>query len=320
MPKGSLAVTRDLPGALQNELEKHFSQVKVLEKGRPLTPKELKSNVKDTEVLICVITDRINEAVLKAAPKLRCVITYSVGLDHIDLAALKKRNIRLAHTPNVLTSASADLAWALIFGCARRIKAASRFVESGKFNGVGPKMFLGIELKGAKLGIIGLGRIGAEVARRGLAFPMEVSYAAARPSVHAAKLGIAQVSMSELLEMSDIVSLHCPLTPETKHLIKESELKKMKDTAILINTSRGPVVDEKALERHLKKHPEFHAGLDVFEREPKVSLPFAKLPNALCLPHIGSATFRTREEMGRICAEEAIGFAKSETLRYEYPL
>jgi glyoxylate reductase len=303
-------VTRQLPLDTQNLLKAYFTEVLVVEKGRPLTSEELLSYGKGSHTIICQLTDRFSRDVIKALPALKHLATFSAGVDHIDREALKEKGIKLSYTPGILTEATADLAWALILGCARRIKPAMRLLESGKFLGFGPSDFLGVELQGATLGIIGHGKIGKAVAKRGQeGFGMKVY-------VHSPS-SFESISLEELLKVSDIVSLHCPLTPKTRHLVGQKELAVMKPGAILINTARGPVVDEKALARHLKDWPDFFAGLDVFENEPVVEKDLHSLPNCLALPHIGSATIRTRAAMARICIEEAIRFVKSEKLQYE---
>lgn len=312
-----VTVTRRLPGADAGRLGEWFDEVAVIEEGRPLTRQELKEALRETDVVICSLTDRIDSETLGVGVK--CVITYSVGIDHIHLPALAGKGIKLSHTPAVLTDATADLAWAALLACAREIAPAERFVREGRFNGFGPELFLGKRVAGARLGIVGMGRIGQAVARRARGFGMETIYHSRRglPEAVERELGARRVGLAELLATSDFVSLHCPLTAETRHLVGAEALVSMKEDACLVNTARGALVDEAALVRHLAARPSFRAALDVYESEPKLADGLAAQPNALLLPHIGSADRATREEMTRIVIEEAIRFAKGEPLRYE---
>ncbi len=296
-------VTRPIPGDPMGQLIPYYDSVAVLTAEGKTPRPVLEAAIADADVLICTLVDAVDEALLEKAPKLKCVITFSVGLDHIDVAAVGKRNLPLAHTPNVLTDATADLTWALILGAARRLKPAMRQLEEGGWTGFDPKGFLGLELRGATLGIFGFGKIGRAVAERAGGFGMNVLHG---------------LPKDELLRKSDVFSIHCPLKAETRHAIGERELSLMKPSAVLVNTARGPIVDEAALVLHLQKTPTFFARLDVFEREPELAEGLASLPNALCVPHIGSATTTARSAMARVCIEEAIRFAKGEKLQYDY--
>lgn len=313
-----IVVTRTLPGCPETLLNRHFDDVSVHTGSRPMEKSALAAAVADCDVLLCTLSDTIDDSVLSQASRLKLIITYSVGLDHLDLPGLSSRGIRLVNTPDVLTDATADLAWSLILGCARRLKPAMQFLEEGKWNGFGPSLFLGIELRDKVLGIVGMGKIGKAVARRGQAFGMNLLYVNASQTDVTDFPGAGRVPLEEVMRQSDVVSLHCPLTPKTKHLISRRELNVMKPQAILVNTARGAVIDEEALTAHLRSHPEFFAGLDVFAKEPTVPEVLRHLPNALCLPHLGSATFVAREKMGKVCLEEAIRFAKGESLKHEY--
>lgn len=311
-----VTVTRKLPGCPEALLSRHFHDVIQLDAPRSLTAEALGQAASSTDVLICTLSDKITEKVLEQAPSLKCLITFSVGLDHIDVPAVLKRNIRLVHTPQVLTESTADLTWALILACARRLKPAMRYLEEGNFVGFDPSLFLGIELHGKLLGIVGMGKIGRAVATRGLGFGMKIAYSGPQRSD---PYGTAvEMSLEQLLGNADVVALHCPLKKETTHLIGRRELSVMKPNAILVNTARGPIVDEAALVAHLRTHPDFFAGLDVFEKEPHLAEALKSLPNAFCVPHIGSATQVAREAMGKVCLDEAIRFARGESLKYEY--
>lgn len=312
-----VGVTRQLPLDVESLLSPFFEAVEVQERGRPLEPSELIRLIEDKDVLICQLTDLLTEKVLEHAKKLKHLATFSVGVDHIDLNALKRRGVRLSHTPGVLTEATANLAWGLILNCARHIKSAEKFLRDGKFNGFFPSLFLGLPLERSTLGIVGMGKIGRAVATRGKAFGMAIQYYTRTPCKD---LPGKNVSFEELLSTSDVISLHCPLTPSTRHLVNATTLKKMKPSAILVNTARGPIIDENALYQHLKANPGFSVGLDVFEREPEVVSGLPELPNAICVPHIGSASLWAREQMAETCIKEAMRFACGEKLLYEYPL
>jgi glyoxylate reductase len=311
-----VAITRKFPTDLAERLRPHFSEVTAFDRVRPPSPEELQRLVAHADLVICSPSERIDAALIAAAPELKCVITYSVGVDHVDLAALAARQIRLVHTPKVLTDATADLAWALIMACTRRLKPAQQYIDEERFTGIDPCLFLGLELSRAVLGIVGMGKIGGAVAQRALAFGMKILYTGSERQD--LSLPGRRVELIELLTHSDVVTLHVPLTDKTRHLIGRRELGVMKAEAVLVNTSRGPVIDEKALLAHLRTHPGFFAGLDVYENEPEITAGLSGLPNAFCVPHIGSATVHARRAMADLCADEAIRFAKGERLRYEY--
>lgn len=288
-----------------------FASVEILEKSRPLSELELSEVLAESDVSICQLTDRIDARV--AGKRLKHLCTYSVGLDHLDIEGLKAAGVRISHTPSVLTDATADLTWALILGAARRVVPASTFLKHGHFNGFGPKLFVGKALSGATLGILGMGRIGQAVARRAEGFGMKVIY----HSRSEVQCPYTAVSLEALLERSDVLSIHCPLNAQTRHLIGADALSMMKPDALIVNTARGPIIEEVALLMHLRKCPQFLAGLDVYEREPQVLDGLSDCDNALCLPHLGSAALQTRVEMAKLCVQEVIRFAKGESLRYE---
>jgi len=245
--------------------------------------------------ILSMLTDTIDAAVLDAGP-VRVVAQHAVGINNIDLDAVRERAVGLAHTPGVLTDATADLAMALLLSAGRRIVESDRFVRTGEWKGWGPTLMRGIDLNGSVLGIVGMGRIGRAVARRAEAFGMKVVH-------HNRSSGI---KLESLLAESDVVSLHCPLTPETRHLIDQAALTQMKPTAILINTARGPVVDEAALVAALESGGIAGAGLDVFEEEPAIHPGLLSSDRVVLLPHIGSATWNTRRVMAEMCADNLI--------------
>lgn len=307
-----IALSRELPLDAKKLLSIFYSEIRMKEESRPLSASELAKLAEGCDVLICVLTDKIDKGFLNAVPRLKHLITFSTGIDHIDLSALKEKNIRLSHTPAVLTDATADLSFALLLSCARNLRGAAQHLSSGKFNGFGPKAFLGLELKGSTLGILGMGKIGRAVSERASAFGMRViQHSRSEKDIK----GVTAVSLEVLLNQSDVLSLHCNLDKENFHLINAQTLRKMKPNAILINTARGKLIDETELIEHLKTYPEFQVGLDVFEDEPIVSKELLELPNAFCLPHIGSATWTARRRMAQTCVDEAIRFAKGETLQ-----
>ena len=272
-------------------------------------PREvLLREVGEIDGLLCLLTDPIDAALLDAAPRLRVISQMAVGVDNIDVAACTRRGIPVGYTPGVLAETTADLAWALLMATARRVVEADAYTRSGAWKTWEPMGLLGRDLHHATLGIIGLGGIGTEVAKRARGFEMRILYFSRRrkPELEAS-LGLEYRLMDELLREADFVSLHCALTAETRHLIGARELALMKPTAILINTTRGPVVDQAALAAALKAGTLAAAGLDVFEAEPvPLDDPILSLPNVVALPHIGSASVDTRGRMARMAAENLL--------------
>lgn len=269
----------------------------------PLTKAELREKVRGRAGIVCLLTDAIDKDVLEAAgPSLKIVANVAVGYNNIDVKAAQARGVVVTNTPGVLTNATADLTWALLMASARRLGESERVLRAGKWPGWGILQFLGVEIAHKKLGIVGGGRIGAAMAKRARGFEMTVLYTARSAKPEMDTLGARRVDLDTLLRESDFVSLHVPLTQETLHLIGARELSLMKPTAHLINTARGPVVDEAALAAALKNETIAGAGLDVFESEPKVHPELLACENAVLLPHIGSATHETRNKMAEIAA------------------
>jgi glyoxylate reductase len=286
-------VTRRIPGpALDRLIDAH--DVEVWPHRLPPTPDELREHVAGVEGLLSLLTDTVDEALLDAAPDLRAISNYAVGTDNVDLEAATARGIPVGNTPDVLTDATADLAFALLLALARRLPEGERDVRDGQWVTFEPDRNLGAEVTGAALGIIGFGRIGKAVARRAEGFGMEI-------------LHTGDAELEELLERSDFVTLHCPLTPETRHLIDEAALFRMKPTALLVNTARGPIVDSAALERALHERAIAGAALDVTDPEPlPADHPLLEAPNLLVVPHVGSATVRTRHKMTEIAVDNLL--------------
>jgi glyoxylate reductase len=251
---------------------------------------------------------------MDALPTVKIFANYAVGFNNIDVEAATKRKVVITNTPGVLTDTTADFAWTLLMAAARRLVEADKYCRAGEYEGWGPMLFLGHDIHHKTLGIVGLGRIGQAIARRAQGFEMKVLYndEFRPPPEKEAELKVTYVSLEQLLRESDFVTLHVPLMPSTKHLIGKKQLEMMKRTAVLINTSRGPVVDEKALVAALKSNVIFAAGLDVYEDEPALAPGLAGLDNAIIPPHIASATFDTRTKMATMAAGNIVSFFKGE--------
>jgi glyoxylate reductase len=297
-------VTRELPGAALDRLRSEH-QVDVWPERLPPGRDELARRAAGVEALLTMLTDRIDADLIAGCPSLRVISNYAVGYDNIDLRAAAERGIAVGNTPDVLTDATADLAFALLMAAARRLPAAAQSVREGDWLTWEPSGFLGQDVRGATLGIIGMGRIGRAVAQRAGGFEMTV--------LHTGRSG--GVALTELLERSDFVSLHCPLTVETRHLIDAAALSRMKSSAILINTARGPIVDQAALATALRDGAIAGAALDVTEPEPLgADDPLLGSPNLIVVPHIGSATRSTRERMAEMAVENLLAALAGESM------
>ncbi|NHU85588.1 D-glycerate dehydrogenase [Kocuria sp. JC486] len=317
----SFLFTAPLPGPAEDMLR----QAGDVEIGNGFTAEDLKEAAHSGryDVLITQLSDKVTADVLNGS-KLKGVANFGVGFNNIDVEAATANGIFVGNTPDVLSDASANVAMLLLLAAARRAHEGEELVRSGQFKGLTPELLLGADITGTRLGIAGLGRIGKAMARRALGFGLEVVFVQRPPRdrpVNDDELGdlagrIKQVSWDELLVTSDHISLHVPLTPDTTHLIGAEELGRMKSTAVLVNTARGPVIDEAALVTALREGTIAAAGLDVYENEPALAPGLADLPNTFLLPHIGSAEFGTRARMGEMCAENAIAMAKGEVPPY----
>lgn len=304
----TVLITRRIPSPLVERIEADCS-VRYWDSNDTLSRAELLAQAVGVDGIYCLIPDRMDAEVLDVAgPSLRVVSTMSVGVDHIDVAACRERGVVVGHTPDVLTETTADLTLALMLATARRLPEAMAAVKDGSWGTWHPFWMTGIDLYGSTVGIVGLGRIGVAVARRLHGFGCDILYTGRRPNVeHAAAARASFRTLDDLLAESDIVTLHCPLTAETRHLIDAGALGKMKRTALLINTSRGPVVDQDALYAALAEGTIAGAGLDVTTPEPlPTNHPLLTLPNCVVLPHIGSATVATRQRMATIAADNLI--------------
>ena len=310
-----VSVTREIPDPGIPIVREIAPDARINPDDRVLTRGELLDYVRGCDGVLCLLTDPIDAEVLDAAgAQCRIFANYAVGYNNIDVAAATARGIMVTNTPGVLTDATADHAWALLFSVARRIVEGDAFMRAGKFEGWGPLMFLGGDITGKTLGIVGAGRIGAAMALKSRGFGMRVLYAdVARNEELESDLGAQWVDLDTLLAESDFVSLHVALTPETVHLINAERLGKMKPTAYLINTSRGPVVDEIALVDALTSRRIAGAGLDVYEDEPAMKPGLADCPNAVIVPHIASATNWTRSKMAEMAATNLVAGLKGET-------
>jgi glyoxylate reductase len=316
MAKPKVYVTRELPERGMKIIKERFDAEVWPEYGPP--PKtEIIRKARDVDALVTLLSDKIDAEVFDAAPKLKIVAQMAVGFDNIDVAEATRRGIYVTNTPGVLTETTADFAWALLMAVARRVVEADKYVRSGQWKvSWHPSMLLGRDVYGATLGIVGAGRIGTAVARRAKGFNMKILYydVVPMPPEIEKELGAKRVDLDTLLRESDFVSIHVPLIKETYHLINEEKLKLMKKTAYLINNSRGPVVDEKALYKALKEGWIAGAALDVFEQEPTpLDNPLLKLDNVVVAPHISSASYETRSRMAEMVAENLIAFFDGKT-------
>ena len=300
-------VTRRIPEPGLELLRHSGAEVEVSPHDRALSREELLVAVRGRDGVLCQLSDRIDAAVMDAAAACKVFSDYAVGYDNIDVAEATRRGVAACNTPGVLTDATADLAWALLFAAARRVAEGDRITRSGKFGGWGPMGMLGGDVTGRTLGILGAGRIGTAMALKSKGFRMRVLYAQARANETLEReLGARRVGIEELFSESDFVSVHVPLRESTRHLVSAALIARMKPSAYLINTARGPVVDEAALVSALKGRKIAGAGLDVYENEPRLAPGLAECENAVLTPHVGSATIETRTNMALLAAENLL--------------
>ena len=309
-------ITRRIPEAGIKMLREKGYDVEVSDFDGVLPREKLLEKVKGVDAILSLLTDKINSEIFDAAgPQLKIVANYAVGYDNLDIEAAKKRGIMMTNTPEVLTESVAEHAMALMFAISRRIVESDQFMRDGKYIGWAPMLFLGNDLLGKTLGLVGLGRIGAAVAKRMHdGFEMKIIYTDVKRNEELEKqYHLEYKDLESLLRESDFVSVHVPLLPTTKHLIGEQQLKIMKKTAYLINTSRGPVIDESALVKTLKSGEIKGAALDVYENEPKMAEGLIELPNTVLTPHAASATEETRAKMSELAAENIIAALEGKT-------
>jgi glyoxylate reductase len=302
------AVTNMIPGPAA-ELLREAGQVRLDPREEAIPRQDLLELVAGADAVLTLLHDRVDDELLEAAgQQLRCIANLAVGYDNVDLEAAARHGVAVTNTPGVLDDATADLTLGLILAATRRLAEGDRLVRSGRGWSWGMGFMLGSGLQGKRLGIVGLGGIGRKVAQRARAFGMEIAYHSrhpAPPEVEEA-LGAERLPLEQLLATSDVVSLHTPLTEETRHLIGTAELAAMKQTAVLVNAARGPVVDEQALAAALAEGEIAAAGLDVYEHEPRVEPALLELDNVVLVPHLGSATIETRTAMAVLAARNAI--------------
>lgn len=308
-------LTRPIPEAGEKMLHETFPLFKMnTEDDYVLPTNELIQAVKGMDGIVSLLTDKIDAEVMDAAgSQLKVIANFAVGYDNIDVKAASARNILVTNTPGVLTDATADFAWALLMATARRISESERYARALKYKAWGPKLMLGGDFVGRTLGIVGAGRIGSTFAKRAIGWNMRILYTDEFKNEELEKnLGAKKVDLDTLLAESDYVSIHVPLLPSTHHLFNEETFRKMKPTAYLVNTSRGPVVDEAALAKVLKEKVIAGAGLDVYEKEPEIHPDLLELENVVLAPHIASATRDTRDKMAMMAAKNAIAALSEE--------
>ena len=309
----NIYVTREIPQGGLDILRREGEKVEINPEDRVLNSKEIIEKVKGRDGVLCLLTDTIDDEVFDAAKGAKIFANYAVGYNNIDVSAATRRGIMITNTPGVLTETTAEMAWALLFSIARKIAESDCYTRAGKFKGWAPMLFLGSDVGEKTLGIVGAGRIGTAMAKKSLGFKMKVLYTDAVKNDELEKeLEAKKVDLEVLLKESDFISVHVPLNPQTTHLIGEREFSLMKSTAYLINTSRGPVVDEKVLVRILQEKRIAGAGLDVYENEPELEPGLAELNNVILTPHLASATFETRTKMAVMAAQNLLAGLKGQ--------
>ena len=308
MARPGLLVTRRIPSTVLARLEP-ACEVDLYTGQGAIPPDDLRTRLAGKQALMCLLTERVDGAVMDVSPDLRIVANIAVGYDNVDLAAARARGVIVTNTPDVLTEATADLTWGLILSITRRIPEGDRLVRRREWKGWALDFMLGIDLRGKQLGIVGLGRIGRAVASRAAAFGMQVAYATLDddlPTAIPASENWRRLGMDDLFATSDVISFHVPLTPQTRHLVDRRSLLRMKRSAYLVNTSRGPVLDEGALAWALREGIISGAALDVYEREPAVLDDLLGLENVVLAPHLGSGTIETRTAMADLAARNVL--------------
>lgn len=308
MTRFHVLVTRKLPSSVLDPL-RAVAHVDLYTGDAPISPGELRERVAGADALVCLLTDAVDRSVIDAAPSLKVIANVAVGYNNIDIAHARSRGIVVTNTPDVLTESVADFTWALLLAITRRLSEGERLVRRGEWKGWAFDLMLGAELRGKQLGVVGLGRIGRAVAARAPAFGMRVAFSSRREIAGAGRGSgpdAEPMSLDRLLTTSDVVSLHVPLTPETRHLIDARALARMKRSAYLINTARGPVVDEEALAWALQQHLIAGAALDVYEHEPAIHPDLLGLENVLLVPHLGSGTTEARTAMADLAVSNVL--------------
>jgi glyoxylate reductase len=299
----SLLVTRELVPSVMEALRTRF-EVDAFDGDGAITREDLLKRIQGADAALTLLTEKVDAEFFDAAgPQLRIVANHAVGFDNVDVPEATRRGVPVSNTPEVLTETTADLAWALLLAAARRIAEGDRFLRSRTPWIWGPQMMMGVDIHGKTLGVVGFGRIGQAVARRASGFGMKVIYSSSSGPRKVEGIDAEHRELDDLLKEADFVSVNVALNDSTRHLFGEEQFRAMKPTAVLVNTARGPVVDEAALARALKAGEIFAAGIDVFEKEPEVHPELLECENAVIIPHLGSATIDTREAMGMLAAE-----------------
>jgi len=299
-------VTRDIPESGIEMLGKKF-EVVVNRDDTPMTRAEMLEEFPKYDAVLTALSDTIDEEIMKAAPRVKIYANYAVGFNNFDIKAAESLNVAMTNTPDVLSDSTAETAWALLFAVSRRIIEADRYVREGKWERFAHKLMLGQDVYEKTIGIVGAGRIGQRFAEKARGYHMRILYHnRVRNLDFEKRFNATYVEMDQLYSESDFISLHCPLTEDTKHMIDAEAFKKMKFSSVIINTSRGPVIDEEALVEALKNNEIWGAGLDVYENEPKIHPELLEMDNVVLLPHIGSATTETRERMSQMCARNIV--------------
>lgn len=299
-------ITRNIP-RIGIELLRNQFEVDINPAGETLPRPMLKERIKNADAVLCLLTDQIDREIIDAAPRLKVISNHAVGYDNVDVAYATEKAIAVTNTPGVLTEATADFAWTLLMALSRKVVQGDKIVRTGKFEGWDPLFLLGADIVGKTLGIIGAGRIGTAVAERSAGWRMKILYFdnSVNPRLET-EFNARKVSLQTLLQESDFVTIHLPLSEETKHLISPQAFDWMKPNACLINTARGAIIDEDALVQALRQHKIAGAALDVYENEPALAEGLAELENVLLAPHIASATIETRDKMAEIAARNII--------------
>ena len=300
-------ITRDIPSVGIEFLKKKGYEVSVYKKDNPLSKNELLKSVNNCDGLISMLSDKIDKEIIDSMKNCKVIANYAVGFNNIDVDYAKSRGIVVTNTPDVLTDSTADLTMALVLACARKIPESEKLVRDKKFGGWKPKLLLGMELRNKYFGILGAGRIGSEVAKRAHSFGCKIIYYSnSKNNFLESKLNAKKLSLNSILKKSDIISIHLPLNNKTNCLLNDKNLISLKKSAIVINTARGEIVDEKFLLSMLKQNKIISAGFDVYENEPILKPEFYKLKNVVLLPHIGSATVEARNNMSLLAAKNVI--------------
>lgn len=300
-------ITRELPEIAFRLLKQNKIPFDYYKKDQPIPRNLLLDKIKNCEALISLLTEKIDKEVIDRMPQCKIISNYAVGYNNIDIEYAKKKKIIVANTPDVLTESTADLAMALVLSCARRMNEGEKLLRSGKFKGWKPKLLLGMELKGKNFGILGAGRIGRAVAKRAKSFGTNILYADKnRNKSLEKKFDAKKVSIEFLLKNSDVLSVHLPLNNQTYHFLNKKKLNQLKKNSVLVNTSRGEVIDESALISLLKRNRIRALGLDVFENEPNLNPELIKFQNVIVLPHLGSATEEARNGMAELAVKNVI--------------